>query len=158
MQKLLKKQEGFTLIELMIVVAIIGILAAVAIPAYMTYIQKSRLTALVFPGMHAIETNMGLQYATGGTTGIIQVVNDGFEDSVFFADANTTYFTPSIMPAARPIPAGSEPWLEILIVSPDQKLDRLSGKSFRALPQYGDGKIVNWELGGEVALQLGLKN
>ncbi len=66
MKMVKKAQAGFTLIELMIVVAIIGILAAVAIPAYQDYIKKAKF-ANVVSSTAAIKTAMAECIQNNGT-------------------------------------------------------------------------------------------
>ncbi|XRC96001.1 prepilin-type N-terminal cleavage/methylation domain-containing protein [Ottowia sp. VDI28] len=53
MKSLRKVQKGFTLIELMIVVAIIGILAAVALPAYQDYTKRAKVSEIVLAASSA---------------------------------------------------------------------------------------------------------
>ena len=72
----MRKQSGFTLIELMIVVAIVGILASIALPAYHSYSAKARFSEVVLatdPAKIAIELciqigNTMAACADGGTT------------------------------------------------------------------------------------------
>ncbi|HHX8300228.1 TPA: pilin [Vibrio diabolicus] len=61
-----KKQQGFTLIELMIVVAVIGVLAAIAIPQYQNYVAKSELGAGLAT-ITSVRTNVEDYIVTNGS-------------------------------------------------------------------------------------------
>ena len=60
-----KNQKGFTLIELMITVAIVGILAAFALPAYQDYILKSQVSE-AYLLMEKVKVDISEQYANDG--------------------------------------------------------------------------------------------
>ena len=64
-------QKGFTLIELMIVVAIIGILAAVALPAYQDYTSRAKISEIIIAGASA-KSLMSEAFQTDSIVGLVQ--------------------------------------------------------------------------------------
>lgn len=117
----MKKQTGFTLIELMIVVAVIGVLSAVAIPQYQKYVAKAEI-ASILTTLTGMKTNVEAYTVENGS-----FPKTGIEDSLG---------RPSIMSAAA---ATSERGQILFIV--DGTLSQGEGSI-----QYTFPKTVNAEI------------
>lgn len=139
-----RENRGFTLVELMIVVAIIAILAAVAVPYYQRYVQKARLTSLVFPGVHAIETDLATYFACQP----FFPFPTGTNFNGLVSDANTKYFSPTT--------SGATVYFTITASDATNPLHTLDGQTLTAHPLTSVGKIVGWQLSGSLAATLGL--
>ena len=129
-------QKGFTLIELMIVVAIIGILAAVAIPSYQNYTLKAKFTEVVNaigPYKTAIElcAQDGSCVATSSTLGSLGLGTLGVPATV-----STTYL------------AGVAVASTGIITATAQAVGGLASETFILTPTYATGSPISWAATG----------
>jgi type IV pilus assembly protein PilA len=138
-------QKGFTLIELMIVVAIIGILAAVAIPAYSDYTKKAKFTEVV-QATQALKT--AIEICLADENGVVDNCAPGGSGGV---PANVASFANSkyIGALATAITTGNTAdgtYANMHVLATAKNANGLTGQTIAYVPTFSATEGVSWAL------------
>lgn len=129
----MKRQQGFTLIELMIVVAIVAILAAIALPAYQDFLKRSKVSEALAAAA-ACKSSVS-EYAAATNSAPLTIADAGCDDIGSQYVGTPTVTAGTITVPVRNIAADVT---GDIILTPD-------------LSEIGNGRIVNWTCSSTLA-------
>jgi type IV pilus assembly protein PilA len=136
----MKKQQGFTLIELMIVVAIIGILAAIAIPAYQDYTIRAQVSE-------------GLSLSSGGKAAVAEFFQDSGVWPANNSEAGLAVSTTIIGKYVSDVTvtaAGGNGVITVLYAGPDA--NAALGAASLTLTASDNGGSIGWDCAGATGM------
>ncbi|KAA3621867.1 MAG: prepilin-type N-terminal cleavage/methylation domain-containing protein [Proteobacteria bacterium] len=132
-------QQGFTLIELMIVVAIIGILASIAIPAYQNYTIRARVSEAASVAT-SVKTAIGLNVSENGS-----LPADLDALSAYVATSTTAYTTKYV--SSLSVAAG----VITVTMNDIDELGEAGGQTVTMIPDFATGvAALDWRISGTV--------
>ena len=126
--------------ELMVSICIVAILAAVAIPSYISYVQQARVVSLIIPRLHLIETNISHFYS------MTNKLPDSDDVAAILTNVNSENLDIALMNGTVA--------MTIKAQDKESKLHILDGKILVASPVLTKDRIVAWHLTGELADRL----
>ena len=154
-------QKGFTLIELMIVIAIIGILAAIALPAYQDYTVRTRVTEGLSLA-ESLKTAIASEVSTPNDLNVTitewnkQADNKGatskYVESVL-GNTDTGVITVKYIPGSVGVKVGEE----TLKLTPWVRTDA-TGKTLQAALTAGESGVIDWGCGSETVTAAAKQN